>query len=71
MGKSIANPMGAFWSASLMLEHIGEKAVAARLMNALERVTADPDLHTPDLGARPTTRQVTDAVLSANAGHNE
>ena len=31
-----------FWSASMLLEHLGEKAAAARLMRAVERVTADP-----------------------------
>src|ERR1700687_5556524 len=48
-GKGVANPIGTFWSATMMLEHLGEKAAAARLMRAIERVTADPALHTPDL----------------------
>ena len=61
-GKGIANPIGTFWSGNLMLEHLGEKAAAARLMRAIERVTADRSLHTPDLGGSATTRQVTDAV---------
>lgn len=39
MGQGIANPIGAFWSASLMLEHLGETSAATRLMNAIERVT--------------------------------
>ena len=34
-------------------------------MRAVEQVTADPALHTPDLGGRATTRQVTDAVCDA------
>jgi tartrate dehydrogenase/decarboxylase/D-malate dehydrogenase len=34
-------------------------------MRAIERATADPALHTPDLGGAATTRQVTDAVLAA------
>jgi tartrate dehydrogenase/decarboxylase / D-malate dehydrogenase len=33
-------------------------------------VTADPSLHTPDLGGIATTRQVTDAVVRAIAGEN-
>jgi tartrate dehydrogenase/decarboxylase/D-malate dehydrogenase len=69
-GKGIANPIGTFWSATLMLEHLGEAAAAARLMRAIERVTADPALHTPDLGGKATTRQVTDAVVGAIAGDN-
>jgi tartrate dehydrogenase/decarboxylase/D-malate dehydrogenase len=61
-GKGIANPIGTFWSGNLMLEHLGEKAAAARLMRAIERATADRSLHTPDLGGSATTKKVTDAV---------
>src|ERR1700678_4035157 len=50
MGKGVANPIGTFWSAVMMLEHLGERAAAERLMKAIERVTTDPELHTPDLG---------------------
>ncbi len=38
------------------------KAAATRLMKAVERVTADPSLHTPDLGGKATATQVTEAV---------
>lgn len=69
-GKGIANPVATFWSAVMMLEHLGEKAASDRLMRAVERVTADPDLHTPDLGGKSTTRQVTDAVIAAIHGDN-
>jgi tartrate dehydrogenase/decarboxylase/D-malate dehydrogenase len=70
-GKGIANPVATFWTASMMLDHLGEAAAAARLMRAVERVTADPSLHTPDLGGRATTRQVTDAVCRALRAANE
>ena len=70
-GKGIANPVGAFWTASMMLEHLGETDAAARMMRAVERVTANPDLHTPDLGGQATTRQVTDAVCEALRGAND
>ncbi len=64
-GKGIANPIATFWTASMMLEHLGERDAAARLMKAIERVTATPALHTPDLGGNATTRQVTEAVCDA------
>jgi tartrate dehydrogenase/decarboxylase/D-malate dehydrogenase len=70
-GKGIANPVGAFWTASMMLEHLGERDAGERLMRAVERVTAIPDLHTPDLGGPATTRQVTDAVCEALRGAND
>ncbi|ODT56301.1 MAG: tartrate dehydrogenase [Methylobacterium sp. SCN 67-24] len=69
-GKGIANPVATFWTGAMMLEHLGEKAAAARLMRAVERVTADPALHTPDLGGRATTKEVTDAVCEALRGDN-
>ena len=62
-GKGIANPIGAFWTANMMLEHLGETNAAARLMRAIEAVTANPEFHTPDLGGQATTEQVTDAVI--------
>ncbi|RYE28364.1 MAG: tartrate dehydrogenase, partial [Hyphomicrobiales bacterium] len=69
-GKGIANPVATFWTGAMMLEHLGEKAAAARLMRAVERVTADPALHTPDLGGSATTAQVTQAVCEALRGNN-
>ncbi len=62
MGKGLANPVGTFWSAVMLLEHIGQEDAARRLMRAIESVTADAKLHTRDLGGQATTRQVTDAV---------
>ena len=70
MGKGIANPVGTFWSGVMMLEHFGENAAAQRLMKAIERVTADPALHTPDLGGSANTRKVTDAVITAIRAEN-
>lgn len=70
VGKGIANPVGTFWSAVMMLDHLGEHEASARLMRAIERVTADPALHTPDLGGPATTRQVTDALSAALEGDN-
>ena len=70
-GKGIANPLGCFWSAALMLGHLGEAAAAARLMRAIERVTADKRRHTPDLGGTATTGDVTNAVCEALRGDNQ
>ena len=64
MGQGLANPVGTFWSVVLMLEHLGEAEAAQRLMQAIERVTADASLHTRDLGGTATTAQVTEAVCA-------
>jgi tartrate dehydrogenase/decarboxylase/D-malate dehydrogenase len=64
MGQGIANPVGTFWTAAMMLEHLGEPQAARRLMQAVEHVTANPKLHTRDLGGTATTAEVTDAVCA-------
>jgi tartrate dehydrogenase/decarboxylase/D-malate dehydrogenase len=70
MGKGIANPIGTFWSAVMLLEHVGERPAADRLMKAIERVTADKRFHTPDLGGKARTADVTAAVIEALHGSN-
>ncbi|MEZ5856040.1 MAG: tartrate dehydrogenase [Hyphomicrobiaceae bacterium] len=70
MGKGIANPIGTFWSSTMLLEHLGETAAASRLMQAIERVTADSRFHTPDLGGQARTVDVTAAVIDAIFGAN-
>src|SRR6187431_2791596 len=65
IGRGIANPIGTFWSAVMMLQHLGEGAGAKRLMAAIERVTADKRFHTPDLGGRARTADVTAALIVA------
>jgi tartrate dehydrogenase/decarboxylase/D-malate dehydrogenase len=71
MGKGIANPIGTFWSEVMMLDHLGETAAANRLMKAIERVTADQRFHTPDLGGKARTADVTAAVIEAIHGAND
>jgi tartrate dehydrogenase/decarboxylase/D-malate dehydrogenase len=68
MGKGIANPIGSFWTAVLMLEHLGEQEAASRLMAAIERVASSRSALTPDLGGSATTVQVAEAVCDALSG---
>jgi len=63
-GKGIANPIGTFWSGAKLLEHLGERQAAARLMAAIEAVTAKR-VFTPDLGGTARTKDVTEAVCAA------
>jgi tartrate dehydrogenase/decarboxylase/D-malate dehydrogenase len=63
-GKGIANPVATFWTAAMMLDHLGEAQAAARLMAAIEKVTARGIL-TPDLGGEATTDLVTEAVCDS------
>ena len=63
-GKGVANPIATFWTAAMMLEHLGEPKAAQRLMKAIERTTEE-QVFTPDLGGVHDTRAVTNAVKRA------
>jgi len=69
-GQGIANPVASFWSAAMMLDHLGEGSAAAALLGAIERALASGQASTPDLGGTATTAEVTEAVVAALAGRN-
>jgi len=60
-GQGIANPVGAIWSAALMLRHLGAAEEADRLLAALEDACRT-GVRTRDLGGTASTAQVGDAV---------
>lgn len=62
-GQGIGNPVGAIWSAALMLEHLGEREAAQRIMRALEAVCRDGP-RTRDIGGTASTAEVGDAVVA-------
>ncbi len=64
-GKGVANPIATFWTASMMLEHLGHADAAHELMTAVETVTGTRACLTPDLGGAATTKEVTAALLNA------
>ena len=64
IGKGIANPIGAFWTGVLMLDHLGQAAAAERLMRAVSYVTSNGP-RTPDLGGQAGTSDMTAAVIDA------
>ncbi len=65
MGHGSANPLGAIWSASLMLDHLGETDAASALFDAIERVTGEGSQLPRDLGGQAGTDEVTQAVCDA------
>ncbi len=62
-GQGIANPAGAIWAASLMLEHLGHAPAGQRLLQALEDALAS-GARTRDLGGDANTEQMTNAVIA-------
>jgi tartrate dehydrogenase/decarboxylase/D-malate dehydrogenase len=69
-GKGIANPIATFWTGAMMLDHLGEADASARLMAAVEQVTAAGEPRTPDLGGTSKTADVTRAICDAIHGAN-
>ncbi len=65
VGKGIANPMAAIFSASMMLDHLGATAAAEAVLGAVGKVLSGRRERTPDLGGPATTASVTQAVLAA------
>lgn len=61
-GKGLANPIGMFWTLSLLLENIKMKDASARLLEAIQLVT-ERGISTPDIGGPEKTSEVTDAVI--------
>jgi isocitrate dehydrogenase (NAD+) len=62
-GKNLANPTALMLSAVMLLEHIGQRDAAERMRSAIERVYAETDIRTGDLGGNATTSDFADAVI--------
>ena len=60
-GRDIANPVGMFWSVSLMLEHLGETEAAAAIMKAVDEVLGEGNLPV-DLGGTRKTMELAGLV---------
>ena len=61
-GQGVANPVGAILSAALLLDHIGQRAQADRVRQAV-KATITQGVLTRDLGGNAATSDVTKAVL--------
>src|SRR6185369_3514336 len=55
-GKGVANPLGAISSAAMMMTHLGEHKVAARIDRAVAQAVEEKQV-TRDLGGTLTTRE--------------
>ena len=70
-GKHIANPTALLWSACMLLEHIGETAIAANIRKAVDAVLAEKKALTPDLGGTATTEAYRDARHRSLISHEK
>lgn len=62
-GQNIANPIACFWTAAMMLDHLGQNEAAQLILSSIEQVTGDGTILTKDLGGSASTSEVTEAVL--------
>jgi len=62
-GQNRANPLAMILSGIMLLKHIDEQAVAARLEKAIHQVLAEGTALTPDLGGVSTTEELTEAII--------
>ena len=68
-GQGVANPVGAVWSAAMMLDHLGHPAAAADVLAAIEASLTDPATRTRDLGGSADTATVVRALVDHLARH--
>ncbi|HUU51294.1 MAG TPA: tartrate dehydrogenase [Nitrospinota bacterium] len=61
-GKGIANPIGQIWSGAMMLDHLGHAEAASVIEESFEKVIADKNKRTPDLGGKATTEEIGRAI---------
>src|SRR5690606_34372828 len=66
-GKGIANPIGAIWSAAMMLEHLGHAQAGAQIVRAIEQALdpASGAPRTPDIGGKAGTSDLGKAIAEA------
>jgi tartrate dehydrogenase/decarboxylase / D-malate dehydrogenase len=62
-GKGIANPIGQIWSGAMMLEHLGHKEAADAIVRAIERLFAETDMRTADMGGKATCSELGEAII--------
>lgn len=63
-GKGVANPLAVIMSGVMMLNHLGETAIAERIKAAYNRVLAEGKHVTRDLGGSANTEQFADALVA-------
>ncbi len=63
-GKGVADPIGQIWTAKMMLDFFGYEQIGALLLKSIEDTLA-AGIATPDLGGRASTKETTQAILTA------
>ena len=62
-GKGIANPIGQIWSGAMMLDYLGEKEAANRIVSSIEKTLGVKENRTKDLNGSSNTKECAQRVL--------
>jgi isocitrate dehydrogenase (NAD+) len=65
IGEDRANPLPLLLPAVDLLEEVGEKEIASRIVEAMQTVLSERKTLTRDLGGEASTTEVTDAIIAA------
>jgi len=69
-GQGIANPLGAIWSAALMLGHLGQAEWETTIVDAVAAFLASGEGRSHDLGGKASTSDVGKAVCAELSRHD-
>jgi isocitrate dehydrogenase (NAD+) len=62
--KNVVNPIAAIRAAMMMLDHLGEKAMARRVERAITQVLLEGKVRTYDLGGTSSTTEMAEAIAA-------
>jgi isocitrate/isopropylmalate dehydrogenase len=63
-GMNRVNPTAMIMAAQMMLDYVGEKAVATKIESAVMQVLSEGKVRTKDLGGASTTSEMSEAIAS-------
>jgi isocitrate dehydrogenase (NAD+) len=63
-GKGVANPLALIMTAEMMINHIGEQAIASKIRKGYDAVLGEGKALTRDLGGTAGTEQFADAIIA-------
>jgi tartrate dehydrogenase/decarboxylase/D-malate dehydrogenase len=61
-GQGISNPIGQIWSGAMMLEHLGHREAAGSIVRAIEKLLAQTDVRTRDMGGKAMCKELGDTL---------
>ena len=65
-GKGIANPIGLIWSGAMMLDYLGEKEAATRIVSSIEKTLLEKQNRTKDLDGDSNTKECANKISDNN-----